>query len=130
MIASGSYGYPKDIALNVAVRSIGEFLLFNEIMVYLVVFDKKAFQLSEALYASVESYIDDHYIEEHKFTSRYREIERRDSVYSQPYLPKKQSLDDVIKRMDETFAEMLLRLIDERGLKDPDVYKKANVTNL
>ncbi len=57
-----------------------------------------------------------------------RESERRESAYSVPYSPKQQSLDDVIKRMDETFAEMLLRLIDERGLKDPDVYKKANVT--
>lgn len=128
LISSGSYGYPKDIALSVAISSIGEFLLFNEMTVYLVVFDKKAYQLSEALYASVESYIDDHYIEEHKFSNRYRESERREIAYSVPYSPKQQSMDDVIKRMDETFAEMLLRLIDERGLKDPDVYKKANVT--
>lgn len=148
LISSGSYGYPKDIALSVAIRSIGEFLLFNEMMVYLVVYDKRAYKLSEALYASVESYIDDHYIEEHILQeSSYGTLNQRirqpreklrranniqDSIsepsYSDVFLPKKQSLEDVINRMDETFSEMLLRLIDERGLKDPDVYKKANVT--
>ena len=72
LISSGAYGFPKDLALNTAVRSIGEFLLFNDMMVYLVVYDKKAYQLSANLSASVEAYIDDHYVDEqrHQSTSR------------------------------------------------------------
>ena len=32
-----------------------------------------------------------------------------------------------MKEIDETFSEALVRLIDQKGLKDPDVYKKANI---
>lgn len=36
-------------------------------------------------------------------------------------------LDDRINHLEETFSQMLLRLIDERGLKDSVVYKRANI---
>lgn len=39
----------------------------------------------------------------------------------------KRSLDQLLGHMDETFSQMLLRLIDERGLKDSAVYRRANV---
>ena len=39
----------------------------------------------------------------------------------------KASLEDIIDQIDESFAEMLLRKIDERGMKDSECYKKANI---
>lgn len=36
-------------------------------------------------------------------------------------------IDKVLKEKSETFSNMLLRLIDEKGLKDSDVYKRANI---
>ena len=36
-------------------------------------------------------------------------------------------LDKVLEQKAETFSTMLLRLIDEKGLKDSEVYKKANI---
>ena len=140
LISSGAYGFPKDLALNTAVRTIGEFLLFNEMTVYLVVYDKKAYQLSENLVESVEAYIDEHYIDEHRPQSTSRIVksemlfyeeglrEAPNEMQSEPKRPRKKSLDDVLEHLEESFSERLLRLIDEKGLKDPEVYKKANVS--
>lgn len=62
LIATGNYGFPKPLALQIAVREISTFLLENEMQIYLVVFGKEAFALSEKLFKSVSSYIDENYI--------------------------------------------------------------------
>lgn len=41
---------------------------------------------------------------------------------------KKKSLSALVGRPEEDFSTQLFRLIDERGLSDPEVYKKANIT--
>ena len=43
----GNYGFPKTLALQIAVREISTFLLENEMQIYLVVFGREAFALSE-----------------------------------------------------------------------------------
>lgn len=62
LIATGNYGFSKPLALQIAVREISAFLLENEMQIYLVVFGKEAFVLSEKLFKSVSSYIDENYI--------------------------------------------------------------------
>ena len=62
MISTGNYGFPKPLALQIAVREISTFLLKNEMQIYLVVFGREAFALSEKLFKSVSSYIDENYI--------------------------------------------------------------------
>ena len=59
LISSGIYGYPKDRALRIAIDTISEFLLENDMTVYIVIFDKKAYQISSKLYADIAEYIDD-----------------------------------------------------------------------
>lgn len=134
LISSGIYGYPKAEAFKVAVTAIQDFLLENEMMVYLIVFDKAAVEISEKLYASIEKYIDDKYVDE-KAEIRENRLQVEDAaihyMVSAPKLIKspkdKKSLEDIVSQLDETFSEMLLRLIDEKEMTDVETYKKANI---
>lgn len=138
LISAGAFGYPKDKAIKTAISVIGDFLLNNEMMVFLVVYDKTAFMLSEKLFSSIAQYIDDKYIEERPqdCKNRFSEVHAfKDYNFEEPmflsiekpFKKHKRSLDDVVKYMDETFSQMLLRLIDEKGMTDSQTYKKANI---
>ena len=154
LLATGNYGFPKDQALQIAVSTISNFLLKHDMMVYLVVFSEKAFSLSEKLFKDVESYIDEHYVDE-RLEEEYRDNwsegirrewrfirERRrqkanldaedlDYCASIP-LPNaagnaKMSLEAMLEKEEMTFSEALLDWLIKKNLNDPDVYKKANI---
>ena len=172
LISSGIFGYPKVEALQVATETITEFLASHDDMtVYLTVYGRNSFAISQELYNDVKSFIDDNYVDAH--TDYVYERERRNALFSgmsmsvaEPQAPRKekkkhlfsarkedtcfeadeampeasaayqgmaaaaaqaQSLEDALKTMDESFSQMLLRKIDERGMKDAECYKKANI---
>lgn len=133
LISSGIYGYPTDQALKIATAAITDFLLDHDLMVYLVVFDKKALAISEKLFAEIDKFIDDNYVEDMdaRFV-RDRELqyyEIQDAVPSEVSMKKKakRRLSDLIDELDESFSQMVLRLIDEKGLTDVQTYKRANL---
>ena len=134
LISSGVYGYPKEEALQVAVNEIGKFLLGHDMLVYIVVFDKDCFQVSKKLIADIAEYIDEYYVETHyvgrSTTLLTYPLAEESAVLPDLEMPKAAaafSLDDAVNALDESFSQMLLRKIDENGLSDAEVYKKANV---
>ena len=225
LISTGVYGFPKDKALDIALGEFSSFLapsedaadggsdsgsdsgldsgLKEEMDITLVVFDRKAFDLSSNLTAGVEQYIDENYVDDRhieEYGTSYHSREkgnsagperRRRPVFERLSFPKRQSgrpvpgtsseygtggsaphswgqreefpekplqhaeslqdvsspytenrkgyrpsitgglqarsLQDVISQAGETFQESLLRMIDERGLNDTQVYKRANI---
>ena len=141
LIATGNYGFPKSLALQIAVREISTFLLENEMQVYLVVFGKEAFALSEKLFKSVNSYIDENYIRSKKLdeygtesmygsrleTRRIREQECADMSVGAAIPMDSADWGQLINDLDAGFSETLLQLIDRTGKKDSEIYKKANV---
>lgn len=130
LISSGIYGYPKDQALQIAISAISTFLLNHEMMVYLVVFDKKAYILSEKLFCAIEKYIGDNYVEEHRISERRRYIKSYElqQVKYDYYPIRERSLDEFIhQHMEESFSQMLLELIDKKGMTDVEVYKRVNI---
>lgn len=134
LISTGSYGFPKPLALQIAVREISSFLMENEMQIYLVVFEKQSFELSEKLFKSVSSYIDANYVSDKMNleygTSKlrrfdYEEMLLRESSYE--ITSKMLNLDGMLYNLDKGFSETLLDLIDRTGKKDSEIYKKANV---
>lgn len=135
LISSGAYGYPKDQALLVAQSVIREFLMDSDMMVYIVVFDKKAFVLSESIFSSVEAYIDDNYVSQHEllygrdrnYTEQFDRMVESSRHQQRGVGSRPRRLEDVIGELDTTFSESLMRLIDQKGMTDVETYKKANL---
>ena len=149
LIATGNYGFPKPLALQIAVREISAFLLENEMQIYLVVFGKESFELSEKLFKSVGSYIDENYIndkildeygsekvsrleprrvkEKQKFKGQIQADFCAEFCASSAIPQSSDEWENRLKKLDAGFSETLLRLIDRTGKKDSEIYKKANV---
>lgn len=148
LISSGAYGYPREEAMEVATESITRFLEDNEMTVYLVVFDRQSFQISEKRFHDIAKYIDDQYTQPFEADVRRRMLQWRqpspEEFSNFPYgelmeamitpaaaapapMENADSLEDAMKMLDESFSEMLLRKIDEKGISDAACYKKANI---
>lgn len=141
LISSGVYGYPKDQALHVALSAIQDDLLRNDDLdVYLVVFDRSAFMLSEKLFRSVRSYVDEHYVAIREKMLRGRSLRNEPDLQPMPCsapMAKCCAEDDTgfsdgfdfhLRKLEETFSESVLRIIDQKGIpKDSIVYKRANL---
>ena len=149
LISAGNYGFPKDRALQIAISAFSAFLLEHDMTIYLVVFDRASFMLSEKLFRGVASYIDEHYVDACRSVA-YEPVEkgcrrpglprRRDmevcegSVFLEALpcapmaAPTAASLEELLKQADAGFTETLLKLIDRTGRKDSEIYKKANIS--
>lgn len=187
LIATGSFGYPKEEGLRIAVDEINAFLLQHEMRVFLVVFGEESVALGKKIAPRLEAYIDSHYVEE-KHREEYgavreerrwpgwrRENKRPDITAASAMAPaselasdasfkpagaapkKKESffwkprkeetvpvlaeepvfldfeteheskLQERIRHMSDTFSQYLLYLIQERGMDNAEVYKRAIV---
>ena len=166
LIAAGTCGFPKDEALHIALSEIQHFLLSHDMWVTLVVFDRRALELSEGLMGGIRQFIDDHTVRELRARERSAEEPRgarrnrafrECSAYvgSAPAAPcantalpdelqemasaplqapdmaapgmAGKSLEDVLGSAGESFQRRLFQLIDESGMDDVTVYKKANI---
>lgn len=150
LLSSGNYGFPGEIALRVALDAFQDFLMRHEMRIVLVVFDRASFQLSGKLFQSVRSYIDERYIQEKlqeeydakdageladrmRRRTRYTVAPAAEAVRAVPpqelRMPTVASgdLKSILSQLDAGFSETLFQLIDRSGMKDSEVYKRANI---
>lgn len=164
LISSGTFGFPKDKVLRIAIDAISDFLFTTdgEMNVFICVINRRAFELSkdialrEYLNRSLRFVYEDHALKAERNsigsfqrakgrTARMRLDGKPRRVCGKAFMPEKDmcaapaaakpmpakkagSLAELIKKMDDTFAVMLLKLIDEKGMDDVECYKKANVS--
>lgn len=120
LISSGIYGYPKREALSVALEAIKDFLLKEEMEVYLVLFDSSSVIISKKLFSEIAEYIDDNYAASFMETRAIRVL--KDECARKDY-----DLSKELEGLDEGFSDALLRLIKEKGMSEVSCYKKANI---
>ena len=217
LISSGVYGYPLEQALDVAVSTIREFLVDNEMDVTLVIFDRRSFRIDKDLHAELSGFVKNVYddgtgdegakmqammnsvaaaqmmrcapsaplVDSDALAQHAEAKKERRSLFSplkkssakravcdssmreesaggaatdeesvcrapvrEPVCEEeadlecldeevcygvtesirvKDDLAEALRNLDESFSQALLRMIDARGMKDSECYKKANI---
>lgn len=149
LISAGVYGYPKAEALRVAAEAISDFLAADDsdMTVTLVLFDSNVVSEITSRFADIDSYISEacgevdfcsempapcgvsakESAKKSLFGRKSAESNEMDEAVSMALCAAPEALEDMLKNLDCSFSEKLMRLIDERGLKDPEVYKRANI---
>ena len=139
LLSSGNMKYPKDAAMRVALTVIGEYVIQHDLLVYLVVYDNASFELSKKLFAEVRNHIDEAYIaqnpEKHIDENDYKlhevlwswqyESEAEADNSENEYWER--ALAGRLAAPREDFPQMLLRMIDERGVKISDAYGGSGI---
>ena len=116
-------------------------------LVYIVVFDKTSYSISEKLFFDVTSFIKDTYVERRSIFDSEQYCKRIEPSHKEairngaadacevpeiarlkpPKDPPKVSLEDMLGELDKGFADTLFYYIDKKGLTDVECYKRANV---
>ena len=153
LLATGTYGFPKRVVIELAVQSFRTFLQEHDMEIYLVVFGSDAVKISGELVKDVQSFIDDHYVAD-ALSNEYKNDRPRSRVSflgaalaSKMNAPKmaearalntscedrevvaEKSLDDALKSIyTDSFEKHLQQIINKKGLKNSEVYSAANIS--
>lgn len=143
VVSSGTYGYPFDEALHVAVRAIGEYLRESDpdddMDVVIVVLEDRLPELAKTQrWPTLSDALAHTRGEPRRASGRGRRAEPDESALPQdaevePYdgfasnAYKSQETDGALARTQTPFTRALLRMIDERGMSDAEICVRANI---
>lgn len=157
-ISTGAYGYPKAEAYSVATACIREFLFSlpdeEDMMVYIVLFDRESVAVSEKIDSGVEHFISDAYRRDKKdllfefyhgdTSSRYElpHAHFSQKIRENAFAPMAACSDDAefeaaqteasapgtnYENEDRSFAEMCEWWCTQKGISKNEFYTRANI---
>lgn len=153
LLATGNFGFPKEISLSIALDEISRFLFNSEMEIVLVVYDKESFQISKKVFDGVKSFINENYIGKKRDVNMGTKIrdyilaqdltnqedEKNSEIQEVSYsrdrtrrIPEKNiSIDDYMAQNKGglNFQELLKKYIQEKGMDNPTVYKKSIIVD-
>lgn len=122
LISSGTYGFPKDVAISVARDAINEFLSLHEMDVYLVVYDDESLVASKGEFSEIKEFIDGEYVKAKTESERNSRIPaRRQQMHFSRNAPT--LLDDLVGKKQLDFRAKFKEFIYLKGMDPKDVYK-------
>lgn len=144
LISSGHFGFPREVALRTALDAITGFLLERDgegaMTVFLVLFGSDAVRASRQVVPQLESFIDDNYVQAHPDRrpvlrrAPVRQTSRDAEAFIEPEAPcacapcvSDEALEDALARVDESFSQMVMRKLKEKGMTPKTCYWRANI---
>lgn len=148
LIATGSYGYPKEEGMRIALDEISAFLEHNRMLVVIVVHDSQAAAIRNRLYPDLEEYISDN-LQEPMRRASHNMCEAMPFAAARPVMREAvcedrawdedsdedqfdelhmEKLEERMRHLSDTFSEYLLYLIESKQMKNSDVYNRAIVS--
>ena len=116
LLATGAYGFPKEVGVQVAVDAFTAFLEEYEMEITLVVFESEAVSISGKLVEEVRSFIDDRLVEEaliEEYTEdRPYRRERRFGAETASLVP----VNEGVKDVKELYTSKIPYMAEEKPL--------------
>ena len=115
LISSGTFGFPKDRVLRIAMEAISDFLdlLEEDLDVYICAYDRNAYELSEEVaLKNFVARIDEHAVH----------------LFEQVPDEKLSDLAKWIQSKEKCFGYLLMDLIRQKGITEVQCYKRSNVS--
>lgn len=130
LLSSGNNRFPKERAIKTALSVLERFVLAHDMDVFLVLYDQTSYFISQKLSISVKNYIESRFRDEDEYNVRnlqsHEEVRSSYEIHGNS-TRRSRSLQSILNEIGETFTERLFRYIDEKGLSDPQVYRRANM---
>ena len=144
LLGSGSRGFPKELALQVATEEINRFLEKHSVTLVLVVYDPDTVLVTRQRKLEIKDYLERNFFppqpvlasrairEEESFCFN-SEFESEFEESSPKALSERvcyscvPSLADRIADLDASFSETVLKLIAQKGITEKECYTRANM---